>query len=161
MDQEAHVALAQQAYRFDSYPDFPAESLKSRDIRAMRTGTREQSSATSLFITAAKLAAIVLVVIAALSFARIALTSATVSTMIESDAISGEIADARSTGVSLEMEQSVLSNTSAIKQAATRLGMAAPYEVGTIELAPDVVATDAAGNLSLSGTVSNFVAIQG
>ena len=155
------MALAQQAYRFDSYPDLTAEILDSRGIRATRTGSREQNSATSLLITAAKLVVVVLLVIAALSFARIALTSATVSTMIQSDAISGEIADARSTGVSLEMEQSVLSNTSAIKQAATRLGMAAPYEVGTIELAPDVVATDAAGNRSLSGTVSIFVAIQG
>ena len=155
------MALAQPAYRLDSYPDFAAEAAQSRDVRAVRTGSREQQASSSLLVTAAKLAAVVLVVVAALAFARIALTSATVTTMIESDAMSSEIADARSAGVSLEMEQSVLSNSSAIKQAAKRLGMAASAEVGTIELAPDVVATDASGNLSLSGTVKNLVAVQG
>ena len=153
------MALAQQAYRIESYSDFAAETTRS-DIRAARTGNREAGSS-ALLVTAAKMAAIVLVVVAALAFARIALTSATVTTMIESDSISSEIADARSAGVSLEMEQSVLSNSSAIKQAATKLGMSAPFEVGTIELAPDVVATDAGGNLSLSGTVKNLVATQG
>ena len=106
------------------------------------------------------MAAIVLVVVAALCFARIALTNATVSTMIESDALSAQISEARSTGTSLEMEQSTLSNTAAINSAAKRLGMTAPYEVGTIALSPDVVATDANGSLSLSGTVKNVVGTQ-
>ena len=102
-----------------------------------------------------------LVVVAALSFARIALTSATVSTMMESDAISSQIQTARASGVSLEMEQSVLSNPSAIKVAAKKLGMAAPFEVGVISLDPDVVSVNASGDLSLAGTVKNFVAAQG
>lgn len=37
-----------------------------------------------------------------------------------------------------------------MKNEATKLKMAAPETVGTIDLGTDVVATDAAGNLSLS-----------
>ena len=129
------------------------------DMRVVRGGAKAQPSV-NILVEIAKMAAIVLVVVAALCFARIALTNATVSTMIESDALSAQISEARSTGTSLEMEQSTLSNTAAINSAAKRLGMTAPYEVGTIALSPDVVATDANGSLSLSGTVKNVVGTQ-
>ena len=129
------------------------------DMRVVRGGAKAQPSV-NILVEIAKMAAIVLVVVAALCFARIALTNATVSTMIESDALSTQISEARSTGTSLEMEQSTLSNTAAINSAAKRLGMSAPYEVGTIVLSPDVVATDANGSLSLSGTVKNVVGTQ-
>ena len=154
------MAFANTAYRLDTYPDYTPGTTEA-DIRAMRTGAAQEASSPSLLLTAAKMAAIVLLVVAALAFARITLTSATVTTMIESDAISGQIQDARSTGVGLEMEQSVLSNPSAIKVAAKRLGMTTPSSVGVITLDPDVVAVDAAGDLSLSGTVKNLVGSQG
>ena len=127
----------------------------------MRTGAEPRASSTPLLVTAAKMAAIVLVVVAALAFARIALTNATVTTMIESDSLSGKISEVRADGVGLEMEQSALTNTSAVKAAAKRLGMAAPAEVGTIALSPDVVAVDGDGALSLSGTCKNLVGAQG
>ena len=153
---------AQPAYSLDfGLGSMPAPAReRKRDLRVERTGAA-QPSATPLLVTAAKMAAIVLVVVTALAFARIALTNATVVTMIESDSLSSQISEARTSGVSLEMEQSVLSNTSAIKAAAKRLGMAAPAEVGAIILSPDIVATDAGGALSLSGTVSNLVENQG
>ena len=138
------MANVQQAYRLDAFPMYEPSRAPSVNI----------------LVEIAKMAAIVLVVVAALCFARIALTNATVSTMIESDALSAQISEARSTGTSLEMEQSTLSNTAAINSAAKRLGMTAPYEVGTIALSPDVVATDANGSLSLSGTVKNVVGTQ-
>jgi cell division protein FtsL len=135
--------------------------MREDGIRAIRTGGATEKSSTPLLITAAKMAAIVLVVVAVLAFARIALTSATVTTLIESDAISTQIQTARSTGVSLEMEQSVLANSSAIKASAKKLGMAAPGEIGVIALTPDVVAVDANGDLSLSDSVKNLVEVQG
>lgn len=155
------MANAQSAYRLDAFPMYePGRARASQpDVRVVRGGASAQPSVNPL-VEVAKMAAIVLVVIAALCFARIALTNATVSTMIESDAISTEISKARSTGTSLEMEQSTLSNTAAINSAAKRLGMAAPAEVGVIELSPDVVATDANGTLSLSDTVKNVVGTQ-
>ena len=91
---------------------------------------------------------------------RIALTNATVTTMIESDAISSEIAEARSAGTGFEMEQSALSNASVLKSAAKRMNMYTPYEVGAIALPADVVATDADGNLSFSGTIRNVIDAQ-
>lgn len=151
---------AQQAYRTgirsNRAPEFQAPS-----VRVTRTGGSAQESTTPILVTAAKMAAVVLVVIAALAFARIALTSATVSTMIESDTLSANIQDARSTGVALEMEQSVLSNPYAISATAKKLDMSTPWTIETIALAPDVVAVNANGGLSLSGTVNNFVEIQG
>jgi len=154
------VAYAEPAYRSHSLAEQVYERRESRNLRVDRTGASEQPT-TSLLVTLARMAAIVLIVITALSFARIALTNAAVVTMIESDALSSQIADARTTGVSLEMEQSVLSNTSAIKAAAKRLGMGTPYEVGSIILPPDVVATTGDGALSLSGTVNKLVESQG
>ena len=155
------MANAQQAYRLDTFPMYePGRARSSQsDMRVVRGGANAQPNV-NIIVEIAKMAAIVLVVVAALCFARIALTNATVSTMIESDALSAQISEARSTGTSLEMEQSTLSNTAAINSAAKRLGMTAPYEVGTIALSPDVVATDANGSLSLSGTVKNVVGTQ-
>ena len=153
------MALAEPAYRLDSYPEYLREPAAKPDVRAHRGP--DGAAVSSALVTAAKMAAVVLVVVAALAFARIALTSATVSTLIESDALSSQIQTARSTGVGLEMEQSVLANPSAVKAAAKKLGMAAPAEVGVIALTPDVVAVDAAGDLSLSKTVKNLAGIQG
>lgn len=156
------MAYAERAYRLDAYPDFAPERSRRSEIRAVRTGEgRAASEASSaLLVTAAKLAAVVLVFVAALCFGRIALTNAAVTTLIESDAISAQIAEARSSGVGLEMEQSVLSSTSAINAAVKRLGMVAPGSVGTLVLSPDVVALNANGELSLSGSVKNVVGAQ-
>lgn len=157
------MASGNLAYQLDAYPNLAPERERG-GMRAVRTGTRQQeqrNAQAALLVTAAKLAAVVLVLVAALSFARIALTNAAVTTMIESDALSAQIAEARSSGVSLEMEQSVLSSKSALNGAVKRLGMAAPATIGSITLDPDVVALDAQGNLSLSGSVKNVVGTQG
>lgn len=156
------MADAARAYRFDAHPDFAPERASRPGVRAVRTGAaREADASASLLVTAAKLAAVVLVFVAVLSFARIALTNAAVTTMIESDVLSAQIAEARSSGVGLEMEQSVLSSTSALNAAVKRLGMAAPGFIGSITLDPDVVALDANGDLSLSGSVKNVVGARG
>lgn len=152
------MAYAEPAYRMSAYPEYAPERSRRADVRAVRTGSPSASETNAaLLVTAAKLAAVVLVFVACLCFARIALTNAAVTTMIESDALSAEIETARSSGVGLEMEQSVLSSTSALNAAVKRLGMAAPGEVGTLVLEPDVVATGANGELSLSGSVKNVV----
>lgn len=168
------MAYAQRAYGYDAYSAFagnaarelPArrerERFSSADVRTVRTGgSREAEQAASLLATAARLGAVLLVVIAALCFARIALTNAAVTTMIESDTLSAQIEEARSSGIGLEMQQSVMTSPSSLKSAVHRLGMAAPVEVGTIALDPDVVAVTDAGELSLSETVKNVVEVQG
>lgn len=158
------MAYGTSAYRLDAFPLYEPEPRQQReraDVRVVRTGGAAQTGTdASLLVTAAKLAAVLIAVVAVLCFIRIGLTSATVATMIESDSISTQIEEARATGVGLEMEQSVLTSPSAIKQAVNRLGMAAPEEVGTIALGPDVVVLDEAGSLSLSGSVKNVVRAQ-
>jgi hypothetical protein len=158
------VANTTSAYRLSAYPAYEPASRDRReraDVRAVRTGADQRSSQdSSQLVALARMAAIVIAVFAVLCFARIALTSATVATMIESDSISTQIEEARATGVSLEMEQSVLTSPSAIKGAVKRLGMAAPGEVGTIELEKDVVALDEEGNLSLSDSLKNVARAQ-
>jgi hypothetical protein len=155
------MAQAARAYRLDAYPDVVEERFSSSDVRAVRTGAAPVGKPqTTPIVVIGRAAAVLLVVVAVLCFARIALTNAAVTTMIESDAISAEIGKARSTGVSLEMEQSLLASTPAIKSAVKRLNMAAPAQVGTIALDADVVALDGNGDLSLSDTIKNTVSIQ-
>ena len=135
-------------------PDFSAA-----DVHAYRTGTAKQVQASpSILPTLGILMAIVLVVVAALSFARIALTNAAVTTMIQSDTLAVQIDKARSTGVSLEMEQSTLASPNAMKTAVKRLGMTPVYATENIELDPDVVAYDPKEGLSFSDSVKNVVA---
>lgn len=144
---------------YDEYQAAPArkQARHSSDVRVVRSGGAVQTQTPTLWATAAKMAAIFLVVVAALSFVRIILTNEAVTTMIQSDGISAQISEARAEGITLEMEQSVLSNPSAIKDQAKKLSMAAPAEVGSIALTPDVVAIEEGHTLSLSETIKNVV----
>lgn len=156
------MAQAARAYRQSAYPDYtPERRFSASDVRTVQTaGNVAHDARPSVLATIGRLAAVVIVLVAVLSFARIALTNAAVTTLIASDTLSAQIAEARSSGVSLEMKQSVLSSSNAINSAAKRLGMVAPYEVETIVLDPDVVAYDADGTLSLSDSVKNVVGYQ-
>ena len=155
------MASAQPAYRMYAYPEYAPERARRVNVRVLpgRAPRTKESSAPSIAVLARAIA-VVLVVAAILAFARIALTSATVSTLIESDTLSAEISEARSYGTSLEMQQSVLTSTQALDSAVKRLGMVPAWEVQTISLGADVVAVDSQGNLSLSDTVKNVVGTQ-
>lgn len=150
-------------------PDYQEENYRP-DIRIISAGTSagagaatraaaRTQGASSVASTAVKMAAIVIVLVAVLSFVRIALTSSSVTTMIQSDALSAQISEARSAGTSLEMEQSVLKNPSAVKAQAKQLGMSAPSGATTITLEPDVVAINNGDTLSLSDTIKNVVEV--
>ena len=123
-------------------PERP-ERPRVRVVPGQGTGTQTIPS-TVVFL--AKTVAVVLVVAALLSFARIAIASATVATSMQSQQLSSQIDEARSSGSNLEVLQSSLSNPTSVK-------MVAPETVGVIDLGTDVVATDDAGNLSLSKSV--------
>lgn len=132
------------------------ERQRTPDISVM-PGRRQQAQSQPLpssIIFLAKTIAVVLVVLALLGCVRITLSSATVTTALETRELSSQIDSARSEGNSLEVAQSSLSNPTRIKDAATQLGMSAPAYVATIDLSGDVVVIDAAGNLSLSGSAA-------
>lgn len=126
--------IAQPNVRFQPNPD-------------ARTGT-------SPLLVGARIVAAVLVLMAVLCVGRLALTSATVATAIENQDISNAIDAARTEGSALEIEQSKLSTPTRIKDTAADMGMTAPSRVMMIDLSGDVVVTDQAGNLSLSGSVA-------
>lgn len=155
------MASAQPAYRRFAYPEYAPERARRVNVRVLPGRTSRTSTNTAPSIKALAISiAIVLVFAAVLSFARIALTSATVSTLIEADTLSSEISEARSYGTSLEMQQSVLVSTPALDSAVKRLGMVPVMEIETLTLGTDVVAVDAQGNLSLSDSVKNLVGTQ-
>lgn len=156
------MPVPQPAYRGAVAPArVPSRRPRVEVLPGSRKPARKQSNVSPSIITLGRSIAVILVVIAAVCCIRIALTSATVSTMIESDALSTNIAEARSVGTGFEMEQSGLTSASVLKGAAKRMGMYAPYEVGAIALPADVVATDSDGNLSFSGTIRNVIDAQG
>lgn len=111
-------------------------------------------------IVAARILVAIAAAIALVCCVRVALTAASVSTSLESSAMSAQIETARSTGNDLEVQQSQLSNSMHVRLAASSLGMAAPAETAAVVLTPDIVVTDETGALSLSGSLA-AIASQG
>ncbi len=108
----------------------------------------------SALLQAARLCAVVLVVLAVLGIARVAIESTTVVAGLESHRLSAQIEVARSEGSSLEVSQSALSNPSRIRVAAKAMGMDVAEATTFVDLSGDVVVQDSAGNLSLAGSIA-------
>ncbi|WP_165044393.1 MULTISPECIES: cell division protein FtsL [unclassified Adlercreutzia] len=147
----AYSAYAQrQAARSSQWA--PARTTRDRIdvVPGRRAHTTHPVPQQSSAVFVAKVVAVVLLVVAVMGIARIALTTATVTTSIQSQELSSQIEDARSNGVALEASQTVLASSTRVKNMATGLGMAAPTSVENLTLPEDVVATDANGALSLS-----------
>ena len=141
---------------YSYYPErAPERSPRERISVVPGRGTRTQTpTLPSNVVFLAKAAAVVLLVVSLVGFARIGLMSATISTTMQSSQLTSQICDARSSGAALEVSQSTLSNPTKVKQQAGKLGMAAPETTGVITLDKDVVATDESGALSLSKSVA-------
>ena len=141
---------------YSYYPErAPERSPRERISVVPGRGTRTQTpTLPSNVVFLAKAAAVVLLVVSLVGFARIGLMSATISTTMQSSQLTSQIRDARSSGAALDVSQSTLSNPTKVKQQAGKLGMAAPETTGVITLDKDVVATDESGALSLSKSVA-------
>lgn len=145
---------------YSYYPErVPERAPRERISVVPGRGPRTQAPtlpASVVFL--AKALAAVLLVVAVVGVVRIGLSAATVTTSMQSQELTGKIEQARSNGADLEVSQSLLASPALVKQKAEGLKMSEPESVGTIELEPDVVATDAEGNLSLSGSVASAAA---
>ena len=141
---------------YSYYPErAPERSPRERISVVPGRGTRTQTpTLPSNVVLLAKAAAVVLLVVSLVGFARIGLMSATISTTMQSSQLTSQISDARSSGAALEVSQRTLSNPTKVKQQAGKLGMAAPETTGVITLDKAVVATDESGALSLSKSVA-------
>lgn len=155
--------MAQAAYRFDAYPMQQPERSARPDVRVV-PGKREHSKTEAKPVTGSlvfRLVIGVMVVITLTCFATIMLKTATSSVLGDTRSIESSMNTMKSDSTTLEVQNSALSSTATIKAHAEKIGMSAPYEVGTIVLQKDVVATDAQGALSLSGSIKNAAEIQG
>ena len=105
-------------------------------------------------VTFARIAIVFVVLFAVISFARIAIHTATVNVMLENEQISAQIDEVRSTSANLEVQESTMGSPTNVKRDARQMGMSAPYATETLMLGQDVVAYDAEGNLSLSQSLA-------
>ncbi len=90
---------------------------------------------------------------------RVHLSSTAVLASAETTRLEQDVADARSVATHLEVQQSLLSSPARISDEAQALGMVEPSDVAVITMEQDVVATDDAGSLSLSQSVSNAIEV--
>ena len=105
------------------------------------------------FLLAAKVLAVVFVLVTVIGFARITFNSATVTTSMASQEISADLSEARAYAATLEVQQSSLSNPTRVRSAAVDMGMAAPASSTTIVLPQDVVAADDSGVISITESI--------
>lgn len=119
-------------------------------------GAPEQQPQTvsSTIAKVVRVLAVVVVVFAIFGVVRITLGSATIAAALEYRDISSAIKEARVAGSALEVEKSTLSNPGRIKAEALSIGMSAPASTAFIDLSGDIVVTDEAGALSLSGSTA-------
>lgn len=147
--------MAAPAYRqYAAQPAIPERRRRGLNktsvhiVRGDRPATLPKAPS-NIAIVAAFVAAL-LVVFTLLSFARVAISSATIAIAIESQDLSSQIETDRAAGNKLEVSESLLTNSSNIKANATKLGMAASYSSEVITLEQDIVAMNASGDLSLT-----------
>lgn len=95
-------------------------------VHAIPGGRVHEQGVSPQIIALVKVGAVLLVALAVVCCVRLALTSATVSTSLESQQISQQISQIRHDSNALEVSQSTLSNPTHVKAAAAELGMVAP-----------------------------------
>jgi cell division protein FtsL len=148
------MASAAPAYRYD-YSRQTAPRPERRTRVEVVPGRRSAESISPRAVALVKLFMMALSIMAVVACVRIGLAAATVNTMIQSEDISSQVDEMRSGSSDLEVRESALSTPSYVKNVAEgQLNMAQPEQTATITLAPDVVAYDASGNLSLSASLA-------
>lgn len=142
----------------EQLPAFDEPSFSVVPGAGRRTQTQQGLAPAAL--TLAKVCAAVCIALALIAVARVAIASATASCALETREISRDIETARAEGSELEVAQSVLSNPTRIKTQAQAMGMMPPSPEFSeqITLPEDIVATDEAGNLSLSASTGALLA---
>ena len=153
--------MAQQRYiygsaapKHDFYNDALTrrESRHARDFEVVPGGHRHQqaSAAYDIAMRAARIALIAVLVFAFVGFARITLSSATITEAVKTTELESGISELKSDISHMQAEKSSLSNPVKIKSDASALGMISPYETVIVTLEKDVVAIEEDGSLSLT-----------
>ncbi len=113
--------------------------------------------------TAFKVAMIAIVFLAAMCIARVWLSAATATTVLDSQAVTDQISTAYSTGSDLEVQHAVLSNPTRIQRIASEsLGMVPATSVSYIDLSSSndttVVGATSDSTVSIAAAVSQIQA---
>ncbi len=122
-------------------------------------GTKQTANpvVSDFVITGLKILIVCLIAFLLVGFARVGLASAAYDAASQASELESQVSDARATGESLAVEESLLSSSSNIRtQAQERLNMKEGVSSETITLSVDPVSIDSAGNLSFAGSVSRL-----
>lgn len=112
-------------------------------------------------VTGIKVLIACLVAFLLIGFVRVGLASAAYSTASQASDLRAQVADARTTGESLAVQESLLTSPGNIRtQADKQLKMKSAVSSETIVLPVDPVSIDSKGNLSFAGSISR-IASQG
>ena len=151
----AEPAYTRYAEAYPVHEDRPSFSIvRGHGKHAKRRGS------SAVILMWAKVAVVMFCVLAVLGFARVSISTATISAALETQSLSSEISDIRSQTSSLEAIQGSLSNPTRLRATAILLGMVEPFQTTYLDMSQDSVALDSEGNLSLSGSIANAVANQ-
>lgn len=147
------------AYRYDQEVAQPYRQ-SAPSVRVVPGRKHAVNPALSDFaVTAVKALIACLIVFLVIGFVRVGLASAAYSTASQASDLRTEIANARTTGESLAVQESLLSSPGNIRtQADEKLNMKAGVSSETITLSVDPVSIDSAGNLSFAGSASRLAA---
>ncbi len=148
------MASAAQAYDYNYVRGTEARRPRREDQVRVVHSRRPVEAVSPQVVMLARVAFIAIALFAVIACARVAIHTATLNVMLENEAIATQIEEVRSTSASLEVEESTLGNPVNVKRAAKKLGMSQPVYSETVMLGEDVVATDEAGNLSLSKSLA-------
>ena len=146
------------AYSRSRYSAQPSYAPSITVVRGKGKSSAPQALPSAM-VQAAIVAVAVFVVLAAIGFCRVTLTSASANAAIQAKSLDSQIYEARTSGADLEVLQSSLSNPSRIRIQAAALGMVEPEVVTSINLAGDIVTVDEQGALSLSGSAQALLAL--
>lgn len=147
------------AYRYDHAMPQPSRHEHSApSVRVVRGRKHSAYPTLSDFhVLAIKMGVALLAVFLVIGFVRVALASAAYSTASEASSLRAQISDARTTGESLAVQESLLSSPSNIRtEAGNRLSMTAGSATETMTLSVDPVAIDSDGNLSFAQSVARL-----
>ena len=153
------MAAPAYSYRNSSAAYVPgsAAPVRQRAPRVSTTaGERTQQAPSFLPSSAGFLAgaiAVAMIVITLVCFARIFISSETVTTSMAVQKAEAAISQARSEGSALEVQSSVLTSVSYITERAKAIGMVDPVNEMAITLSPDVVVLNEDGSLSLTESI--------
>lgn len=158
----AQAARARYGYYSGTAPRRSPERTERPDIRVI-PGRRSQNPALRglppAFVRAFALALAVIVFVAAVGFARVALSAATVENLEHTQKLASQLETAQASGNELEIRHSMLASSSRIENKAKALGMVQPDKVTYLSVdLSGVVATNPDGTVSLGETLDNIAA---